>query len=629
MASVELESQEVPAPRMRHDDINGFFSPLNLVLGMSTPSPIPEDADNVATLKRDRATGIVIECNGTEATISTVAGKTEASDAYWAVGQLISIQVGKNRVVGLLHKVEYDAEAWDEEAENPITLRVELSGEVRHDEKRGMVFSGGITQYPYIGAEAHRIRKKDLTTIYRASDESAVTIGALSQAADIPAVVSVDALLSRHFAVVGTTGTGKSTAVTLLLHLIAKHKPNQRVLILDPHNEYTSAFGDKANTITAESLDLPFWLLNLEEFQQVIFRGREGSEEEVDALREFIPKAKTVYRYGSGNSVRRKAGTGGSFTADTPVPYRLADLLKLIEEEIGSLDGALRRLTLRHLKSRVEAAINDPRFAFLFGSHDATDRIDGVLSNIYRVPIAGKPITVFQMSGIPSEVVNSVASVLCRLAFDIALASKSKVKTLVVCEEAHRYIPSDVGSAFAPTRDAIARIAKEGRKYGVSLAIITQRPNELDPTILSQCNTVFSLRLGNDEDQNVMRKAISNGSRSTLAFLSSLADRECIAFGSAVSTPMRMRFRNLSIAARPSSQHSEDGDSVMAQANTSLTEIVTALRGSACGDEHAAEETEEWILQDAPVLDAPDRSHDDGQADITLKPRSLLKRKTS
>lgn len=613
--------------RKRHLNVNLFFRPLHFIALMSNQAPIPAEVDNVGPLHRDRSEGIVVECNGTEATISTIAGNTEASDSYWAVGQLISIQVGKNRVVGLLHTVEYDAESWNEQAENPILLKVELSGEVRPDDRRGMVFSGGITQYPYIGAVAHRIRKKDLTTIYRSSDPSAVTIGALSQSADIPAVVSVDALLSRHFAVVGTTGTGKSTAVTLLLHLIAKHKPNQRVLILDPHNEYTSAFGSSANTITAESLDLPFWLLNLEEFQQVIFRGREGSEEEVDALREFIPKAKTIYRYGAGNSVRRKVGSGGSFTADTPVPYRLADLLKLLEEEIGSLDGALRRLTLRHLKSRIEAAINDPRFAFLFGSHDATDRIDAVLSNIYRVPIAGKPITVFQMSGIPSEVVNSVASVLCRLAFDIALASHSKVKTLVVCEEAHRYIPADAGSAFAPTRDAIARIAKEGRKYGVSLAIITQRPNELDPTILSQCNTVFSLRLGNDEDQNVMRKAISNGSRSTLAFLSSLADRECIAFGSAVSTPMRMRFRNLAVNARPSSQNVSDGDDVLAQADTSLSEIVTGLRGSSEQGPEGANETEEWVLHDEPIAGAPTPSYADNTGEVTLKPRSLLKRK--
>ena len=593
---------------------------------MTIPSPETAHTTIPSPEDRNRATGYVIECNGTEARIAATTGSGDESEDYWAVGQLLSIQVGKNRVVGLLYKVDSEGADWGNSRENTITLCVELSGEVRQDEQRGPVFSGGISQYPHLGAVAHKIRKKDLITIYKSSDPSAVTIGSLSQAPDIPAVVSVDALLSRHFSVVGTTGTGKSTAVTLILHLIAKHKANQRILILDPHNEYTSAFGSKANTITADTLDLPFWLLNLEEFQQVIFRGRTGSDEEVDALREFIPKAKVAYRFGSGTGVRRKASAGSSFTADTPVPYRIADLLKLLDEEIGSLDGALRRLTLRRLKARIEAVINDPRFSFLFGSHNATDRIEDVLGNIYRVPIEGKPITVFQMSGIPSEVVNSVASVLCRLAFDIALASNSKVKTLVVCEEAHRYIPADVSSGFAPTRGAIARIAKEGRKYGVSLAIITQRPNELDPTILSQCNTIFSLRLGNDADQDVMRKAISNGSRSTLAFLSSLADRECIAFGSAISTPMRMRFRNLAASARPSSQNVSDENEAEAAANTSLTDIVIGLRGSAGQSDHDNDD-DEWIVNEDAVLPGATPAGNAPQ-NPNLTARSLLKRKS-
>ena len=335
---------------------------------MTNPVAKPTAPTPSKTVTRNRAQGLVTECTGTEAKVSAFSKRDVETGQSWAVGQLISIQVGDNRVVGLLYNVEKDTSSPAKSDDGAITLSVELSGEVRPDPQRGFVFSGGISNYPHIGAVAHRIRKEDLSTIYKASDASAVTIGSLSQASDIAAVVSVDALLSRHFAVVGTTGTGKSTAVTLILHLIAKHKLNQRILILDPHNEYTSAFGPKANTITAETLDLPFWLLNLEEFQQVVFRGREGSEEELDALREFIPKAKMVYRYGSSTGVRRKQGAGTSFTADTPVPYRLADLLSLIDEEIGSLDGALRRLTLRHLKARLEAVIGDPRFHFLFGS---------------------------------------------------------------------------------------------------------------------------------------------------------------------------------------------------------------------------------------------------------------------
>ncbi len=590
-----------------------------MTIESTPPSPTPA----ATPLPRKRPGAFVVDCNGTEAQIATVAIPGSDLANYWSVGQLISIRVGQNRVVGLLYKVEVEEKVWSAQKPNAIKLFAELAGEVRTEADGSQKFSSGISIYPNLGAEAHRIRKEDLQTIYKSSDDSAVTVGNLSQSRDIPAVISVNALLSRHFAVVGTTGTGKSTAVSIILHLIAQTAKDQRILILDPHNEYTSAFGAKAHTITADSLDLPFWMLTLEEFGQVVFRGRAESDEELDALREFIPKAKILYKEGRQTSLRRQTN-GNAITADTPVPYRIADLLALMEEEIGSLDGALRRLTLRRLKARLESSINDPRFGFLFGSHNATDRIDQVISEIYRVPLNGKPITVFQMSGIPSEVVNSVASVLCRLAFDLALASNSHVKTLVVCEEAHRYIPADTSSGFAPTRASIARIAKEGRKYGVSIAIITQRPNELDPTILSQCNTIFALRLGNDADQDVMRKAISNGSRSSIAFLSSLADRECIAFGSAVATPMRMMFRTLSQAARPSSAHVSDDAVDGVGAAPTIAEIVTAMRGIKEGSDDPEYGDDDWVVDSSEPEPVPAAAEPE---DPVKKMRSSLLRK--
>ena len=552
-----------------------------------------------------RAVGHVVECDGSEAKIHALSGRDGKTRDYWAVGQLISIEVGDKRLVGLLHRVQTGPLGWVEGEANQMTLSVELAGEVRPSERGGYYFSSGISAYPFLGAKVHRIKKEDLVTIYKSGDQVAIPVGVLSQARDIPAIVSVDALLSRHFAVVGTTGTGKSTAVSMILHMISEKKPDQRVLILDPHNEYTSAFGDKAYTITADTLDMPFWLLNLEEFAQVVFRGRESTDEEVDILREFIPKAKILYRDGSVGKVLRKgsAGDGNAVTADSPIPYRIADLIALLDEEIGSLDGAIRRIPLRQLKSRIEAAMNDPRFSFMFGSHDASDRMDGVLGQIFRVPMNGKPISVFQLSGIPSEVVDSIVSVICRLAFELALASDAQVKTLVVCEEAHRYIPTDPVHAFGPTRAAISRIAKEGRKYGVSLAVVTQRPHELDPTILSQCNTIFAMRLGNDTDQDVMRKAIATGSRSSIAFLSSLADRECIAFGSGVSTPMRMMFRSVNAAARPSSQNVKE-EPAAGTHMASMPEIILRLRG----ETNTVEELEtpisedEWILAETQTI---------------------------
>ena len=200
---------------------------------------------------------------------------------------------------------------------------------------------------------------------------------------------------------------------------------------------------------------------------------------------------------------------------------------------------------MKALKQRLQALVADPRYRFMFSAPTTLDTMRQTIGHIFRVPKNDRPICVFQLAGLPSEVVNSVASVLCRMAFDLAVSSDGRVQTLVVCEEAHRYIPADATAGFWPTRQAIARIAKEGRKYGVYLAVITQRPGELDPTILSQCSTVFAMRLGNERDQEIIRGAITGASQSTIGFLSSIANREAIAFGEAVPTPMRMMFETI------------------------------------------------------------------------------------
>ncbi len=561
-------------------------------------APAPRRADPAAAeaaaaaKRRNRAAGYVTSCAGNRAIISTTAGAQNRESAdYWNVGQLISIQVSPNRIVGMLQKIEADNPRWSLNEANPITLHVELMGEVRINPDGPNTFSTGISKFPHMGAVAHRIRQEDLVTIFRPTDRSAVKIGYLSQNPEIPAMVSVEQLVTRHFAVVGTTGTGKSTAVALILSRIVTAKPDQRILVIDPHNEFVNAFGEKAHSIEVGSLDLPFWLLTFEELTEVVFRGRDPVYEELDTLRELIPQAKAIFEQGGRRERGMKRRVPSRIGLDTPQPYRMADLISLLDEQIGALDNAHLRPHLRNLNNRLQALMTDPRFEFLFNSRQVSDSIMTALGDIYRVPMREKPISVFQLSGIPSEVVNAVVSVLCRLAFDLALASHSRIKTLVVCEEAHRYIPADTSTGFAPTRAAIAKIAKEGRKYGVSLAIITQRPNELDPTILSQCNSIFALRLGNEEDQEVMRKAISNASASTVNMLSSLADRECIAFGRAVSTAMRLKFLNLPQQAQPRSQNvSEREGAGQSLSGADLAEAVEVLRG---GNKDRADDRDE------------------------------------
>jgi len=149
-------------------------------------------------------------------------------------------------------------------------------------------------------------------------------------------------------------------------------------------------------------------------------------------------------------------------------------------------------------------------------------------------------------------------SVLCRLAFDFALWSDGAAPLLVVCEEAHRYVAADRTSGFGPTRRSISRIAKEGRKYGVFLGVVTQRPAELDPTILSQCSTLFALRMTNDRDQAILRSAVSDAAANLLDFLPSLGTGECLAFGEGVALPMRMRFRRLEPHQLPKSEVARD-----------------------------------------------------------------------
>jgi len=281
--------------------------------------------------------------------------------------------------------------------------------------------------------------------------------------------------------------------------------------------------------------------MRLEEFAEVVFRGRPAVAEELDILRDLIPEAKRAFR-GNETSLMRRSTEKSSVTADTPVPYRMADLLALIDERIGRLEGRGEKPFLRSLKMRIMSAINDPRYHFMFSNNTINDTIMETIAHIFRIPGGDRPISTFQLAGIPSEVVNSVASILCRMAFELALWSGGAIHMLVVCEEAHRYVPADRELGFFPTRQAISRIAKEGRKYGVSLGVITQRPGELDQTILSQCSTVFAMRLSNDRDQEIIKSAIPNSSISTTSFLSSIGNGEAIAFGEAISVPMRMRF---------------------------------------------------------------------------------------
>ena len=192
---------------------------------------------------RKRTRGFVVKCDGENAVVSAeVELSADDKENYWAVGQLITIKVGINRVVGLSYKVEAPEEDWDHGDTNQVHVHLELVGEIISKENEKDKFTSGITSYPQMGCVAHRIRAADLATIYESEGSSVIKVGHLTQDSTVDAKIDLDKLLSRHFAVVGTTGVGKSTAVTLLLRKVVERRPDIRIMVLDPHNEFASAF---------------------------------------------------------------------------------------------------------------------------------------------------------------------------------------------------------------------------------------------------------------------------------------------------------------------------------------------------------------------------------------------------
>ena len=314
--------------------------------------------------------------------------------------------------------------------------------------------------------------------------------------------------------------------------------------------------------LTPRNLRLPFWLFNFEEVVDAFFGGRPGIDEEVEILSEVLPLAKAAYlqyRNNAANSMlsKRRDPKDAGFTADTPVPYRIEDLIALLDERMGKLENRSRAVVYHKLIGRIQTFRNHPRYAFMFeNANIGGDTMAEIIGTLFRLPPDGKPMTIMQLAGFPAEVVDSVVSVLCRMAFDFGLWSDGAAPLLFVCEEAHRYAPADKKIGFGPTRRALSRIAKEGRKYGVFLGLVTQRPAEIDPTIISQCSTLFAMRLSNDRDQELIRSAVSDAAANLLSFIPSLGTREVFCFGAGVALPTRMRFAELAAESRPSSEAS-------------------------------------------------------------------------
>ncbi len=498
------------------------------------------------------------------------------------------------------------------------TAAVDLLGEILGGPERPK-FQRGVTNYPTIGDSVELITHQDLRTVYAPVGSDQIEVGTLQQDASVTAYVDVEELLSKHFAILGSTGVGKSTGVSLVLNEILKSRPNLRIFLLDVHNEYGRCFGERSLVLNPRNLKLPFWLFNFEEIVDVLFGGRSVGPEELEILAEVIPLAKGIYaqQMNADKIGSKRASARIGYTGDTPVPYRLVDVVSLIDERMGKLENRSSRIIYHKLISRIDTVRNDPRYTFMFDNANVGgDTMAEVIGHLFRLPANGRPMTIMQLAGFPVEVVDSVVSVLCRMAFDFGLWSDGVSPLLFVCEEAHRYVSADSKIGFGPTRRAVSRIAKEGRKYGVFLGLVTQRPAELDATIISQCNTLFTMRLANDRDQALLRSAVSDAAANLLSFVPSLGTREVLAFGEGVALPTRLRFKEVPVHQLPRSEATISAvPSVAAGHDTHFVNAVLERWRAATshrdapndsGDRAVARSVEAPMLQPSMGLD-PDR----------------------
>lgn len=500
------------------------------------------------------------------------------------VGSFVRIPQGYQELFGIVSDVGSSAipDRVATPSEDPGRwMKIQLVGE-----SIGTHFGRGTSQYPQIGDSVHITTESGLVRIYGAGDSGHLTIGSLSSAESIPAKLSLDELVTRHSAVVGSTGSGKSTMVASLLQEIDDQKyPSARILMLDIHGEYASAFSGDATVFTIEpqekheqQLLIPYWALGISDILSFLTGGL--SELHEAAFFEKIYELKRdTFRNVSYAGVREN-----SITVDTPIPFSLKKLwYDLVDFELstftdsagehkaqidkgdpedliapkyephgmGSKGPFLNRsaIGIRRQLNLLRSRLLDHRYDFLLhpGLWEPNLRgmveqdLDGLVSNWLG---NNKPITILDLSAVPSTVLELLVGSILKVVYESLFWSREKSEggierpLLIVMEEAHRYLSPKRGGLAS---EIVQRIAKEGRKYGVGAMVVSQRPSEVDETILSQCGTFFALRLSNQADRERVRGTLPDGLITLLDVLPVLRTGEAIVMGEAARLPMRCR----------------------------------------------------------------------------------------
>ena len=515
--------------------------------------------------------------------LSVIEGKAYS---IGQVGSFVRIPQGYQDLFGIVSQVGAEAapESAVAVADTGRWMRVQLIGQ-----SIGGDFERGIGQYPNIGDHVHITTVSTLCRIYGDSESAQVVIGSLSSAESIPAKVGLNELVTRHSAILGSTGSGKSTTVASLLRSITDSQapmgyPSARILMLDIHGEYSEALSDVAVVFSADpqpgqaQLLVPYWALDTADLLGFLTGGIDGPRETVFTDKIFEMKVQ-------GNTAHQYRGIDeGSITADTPLPFSLKKLwYDLVDFEIATFEGPQKDQSTRQNKGSAERLVAptykphamgskgpflnqkargirrqldqlrshllDRRYDFLLHPGPWEPDIDGYASNDIDQLLSGwiggdRVITILDLSSVPSTVLERLVGSILKVVYESLFWSREKSEggksrpLLVVMEEAHRYLsPHSRGLAS----EMAQRIAKEGRKYGVGAMVVSQRPSEVDETILSQCGTYFTLRLSNPNDRQRIQGALTDGLVGLLDVLPVLRTGEAIVMGEAARLPMRCR----------------------------------------------------------------------------------------
>lgn len=534
------------------------------------------------------------------------------------IGSFVRIPIGFDNLFGIVSQVGASAvpESRKDLSEGNRWMTIQLIGEG----PRNGTFQRGLSQYPTIGDKVHLVSERELKGIYGQPDKPYfVRLGHISNAESIPALVDVNKLITRHSAVVGTTGSGKSTTVASLMNALSDEKnyPAARIVMLDIHGEYGQALKERANIFkisagsqsvaSEKKLLLPFWALNFEELCLVAF-GEFGNEKDKNIVMERVYQ----YKLTSLNNHQRKGVTKDTLSVDSPVPFSLHDLwLELFIDtfgtyhnpkgrvgdprnnlayELGADGKELRGDPYRGIPPTFKSVVTDagedkinwlpgllglgkqvlllgtklriPRYNFIFSPDHFLPAADGKIATDVDELLkdwlgSDNPISILDLSGVPADTLQTTIGVMLRLIYDAIFWARDLSQggrhrpLLIVMEEAHIYL-NDKTKNMASS--IVQRIVKEGRKYGIGAMIVSQRPSEIDPTILSQCGTFFALRLANASDRSHISSAMSDNLDGLTGMLPILRTGEAIILGESVKLPMRTTIEPPPKNKRPDSQ---------------------------------------------------------------------------